>query len=505
MIRFCPLVWIASLTLVGSSCSSESEPVAPAPTPTALTYEDIVATRLAEVCAPQTAREVVDPADADQVQGLLQTLLDSHARFQKVAREELLALGESARVRLANWLVPEPADLAPELLHQAVQLLGAEGLRDLDTLVTIATSGRLEVSPYTLPVRREALYQLGLMKDDRALLRLIRHLKYEKDPENFLWLGWALLELGNGSGVPALYDLTRSEDPDLAARTQATLQQAAQARGTTPEALLPTWIAGDPDVWPTPNVSPELRCLVWQEIEATAGEHFQMRGIDDARNQLKGLGTWVAAPLAEATRDKDMYVRLHAAQILQRLGPRGRDAVDALERLLPDPTAGPTAAAALGAIGTPQAYEALSRAIHPGSARPLQVAALQAMAFSAEPTGGGDARTLWQSAQAAHDEELAIAAAGCLLRTQPDAPVLSYLSERLPQPDGAFIEGTLDRWIRSFEAREPEDEDLLTSYRQVREAPLGIPSMEVTLAHRRRFQAWLEQNQAALLRLAGAL
>ena len=460
-------------------------------------YEPVVATQLAKACLPEPLGESAEPADREQVVGLLQTLAGSDARFQKVAREELIGLGESASLQLASLLVPEPVDLPDSLQREALLALTWPELQDLGTIVAIATSGRLSVSPYSLPLRREALYQLGLLKDDRALLRLIRHLKYEKDPENFLWLGWALLELGNGAGVPALYDLTRSEDADLAARTHATLQQAADARGTTPEGLLPAWIAGDLEVWPTPEISPALRCLVWKEIEATSGIHFAMRGIDDARNQLKGLGTWIAEPLAAATRDQDMYVRLHAAQVLQRLGPRGRDAVPALEALLPDPTAGPTAAAALGSIGTPDAFAALSRAIHPDSDRPLQVAALQALAIAIQPTGGGEAQSLFEQGQTAGDHELAVAAAACLLRTTPTEAAFDYLVLHLPRPDSAFIERTLDRWFGELaeDLREPR----AARYTELRTPRPGIPNMQDTLEARQALADWLQAQRSALL------
>ena len=60
---------------------------------------------------------------------------------------------------------------------------------------------------------------------------------------------------------------------------------------------------------------------LWRLVSDLSGEHFQLRGVDDARFILSRLGPWSAAEFAAALEDDDPYVRLHVAQVLERMGP----------------------------------------------------------------------------------------------------------------------------------------------------------------------------------------
>jgi hypothetical protein len=72
-------------------------------------------------------------------------------------------------------------------------------------------------------------------------------------------------------------------------------------------------------------VEPSLRLRLdtWRWISQLSGEHFQLRGVDDARIVLSQLGSWATGPLTEALHDADVYVRVHVAQCIERMGPRG--------------------------------------------------------------------------------------------------------------------------------------------------------------------------------------
>ena len=83
----------------------------------------------------------------------------------------------------------------------------------------------------------------------------------------------------------------------------------------------------------------------------------------------------VAERLAQALLDQDVYVRVHAAQCLERMGPRARESSAALIEALDDPLLAPQAALALGAIGAEQAVPFLTGALDRKNPFDLRLAA----------------------------------------------------------------------------------------------------------------------------------
>ncbi|MED6335036.1 MAG: HEAT repeat domain-containing protein [Planctomycetota bacterium] len=324
-------------------------------------HRPVVAEALAELdallAAEGDAQDTPAAVDPEHVSGLVSMLAHSTGRERELPLEEMRLLGEGATPRLAA--IATETGRADEERAAACELLAAVGgdpaLEQLLTLFERAPEGWL---------RANAAYALQVAGRDWVVPRVIARMNYEKDPETIVWAASCLSSLGNHSGLDALWGVRNTAaagDSALLARVDERLGFLASAAGVDhPDEHHRLWAEGDPGgrlVAPSPSL--RLRRAAWERISQLSGEHFQLRGVDDARFVLAHLGTWVVDLLCRALHDSDRYVRVHAAQCLERMGARAVSAGPALVLALGDTGLATEAAAALGSVAYPQAEPAL--------------------------------------------------------------------------------------------------------------------------------------------------
>lgn len=285
-------------------------------------------------------------------------------------------------------------------------------------------------------LRRYAVWALEVHRSaegaDAIVPRLLLRLKYEPDGEA---LGWILRTLW-GYGYPAALERARARAESLGdAAGRASLQ-----------ASLAGYDGLEPPAEPTPSQA--LLGETWLWISDLSGAHFQLRGVDDARYVLSTLGPWAGAVLAEALEDDDDYVRLHTAQVLERMGPRGRSAAGSLGAALEDPNGAVRGAAAeaLVAVAGDEAGPRLLARL--GAAPPVpyedRVALSRAIANLPTPPSS----RLREVFDSSPGDDLRLACAGGLLRTGDDA-ALEWILDRIRSSSGdpAGAEATIGRWL----------------------------------------------------------
>lgn len=267
---------------------------------------------------------------------------------------------------------------------------------------------------------------------DAVVPRLMLRMKYESDAEA---LGWILRTLwGFGYGA-ALERAT--------ARAQSLPNPAGRAT------LLATLAGYDGlDAPDSPVPSESLLGETWLWISDLSGAHFQLRGVDDARYVLSSLAPWAGEVFGLALTDDDDYVRLHVAQVLERMGPRGASAASSLGAALLDPNGAVRGAAAdaLAAVSGDAAAQPLIARLEasPPPAYEDRVALARALASLPSPP----AELLGRIFEASPGTDLKLAcASGLLRRAHPAA--LDWLLEQLRSSEGdpAGAEATLGRWI----------------------------------------------------------
>jgi len=205
--------------------------------------------------------------------------------------------------------------------------------------------------------------------------------------------------------------------------------------------------------------SRELRAELWRMVSKLSGEHFQLRGVDDARFVLARLGPWAARELAHALGDRDPYVRLHTAQVLERMGEDGAPAADALARALADRdhgVAGQSAealAVIVEAVGDPALADRAEAALvaRLDEAPPYEARVALARALSRLPDGGPTER-LRALFDGAPGSDMRLAAAEGLLESEEHrAAALAWLADELEATvgDPAGAEALLEQWLRA--------------------------------------------------------
>jgi len=324
---------------------------------------------VADATPPAMGRPEPEP---EHVTGLVYMLANSRGRTRELPLEEIGTLGDGATSILASIAANTEHDgnermAAVELLARLATPLATEHLLQL-----------AEKSPESW-MRAQAIWRLeGIEPADWVIPRLLRRFKYEKDEETAIWLASTLAAHGNYSGLEALWRLQgEGATEEIRSRAAERIQTlATEAGAESVEALWQLWYAADPERLlhrgtPSPRLSREL----WREIEQLSGEHFQLRGVDESRFILSRLGAWATEPLCSALHDTDLYVRIHSAQCLERMGPRAVNGGPALVDALTDSSLAINAAAALGKVGYPAAEPVLRRlAAGVGTSHELRVA-----------------------------------------------------------------------------------------------------------------------------------
>jgi len=436
-----------SLVILLAGCAEQAAPEASFQHYPAL--RDGLARVEAELAAEAAANTtVLVEVEAEHVAGLVHMLANSTGRTRDLPLEEIGTLGDGATPLLAALAAKSDGDAnqrlaACELLARLGTPLAAEHLLQL-----------CEKDPASW-IRAQAAWRLGEVEADWAVGRLLLRLKYEVDEETAIWIASTLSAQGNHSGLDTLWRLERqATTAELRARAGERLTSLAVQAGIDDPVLHgDLWARADPERRLYREApSARLRQVVWGSIEMLSGEHFQLRGVDDARFVLSRMGAWVTDPLCQALHDEDVYVRVHAAQCIERMGPRGVDAGPALLQALDDPTLAGDAAAALGAIADPAAEPVLRRLLgDTQSAHELRVAC----AASLGRLGLGDsAAALTAVTKSTAPLDLRQTSANALVALGLGNGVASFLRDLLVDPlaDRPAAEATLERWMRTLES-----------------------------------------------------
>lgn len=296
---------------------------------------------------------------------------------------------------------------------------------------------------------------------DVVVPALLRRLKYEKDVETFVWVGRSLAAFDNYAGLDAMFDIAnRTTGEAFVESARVELARIAGARAAEGEEAPPIgtiavgWYEGTEGRTDasTPPPGDALRGELWRLVADLSGEHFQLRGVDDARYVLSRLGPWAGAELGLALGDDDEYVRLHVAQVLERMGKRGRLSFESLVESLRDPHAAVAGAGAeaLAAIApddrAAEARDALLARLDETPPYEVRVAITRALGRLGDAAPIDRLQALFADAPAS-DQKLA--AAEGLLRLAPTKELIDWLADemtaRVGDPAGA--ESLLERWL----------------------------------------------------------
>ena len=370
-------------------------------------------------------------------------LTDTRGRMRDAAFEDVTEVGAAVVPILAAVL--SDADRSPQKFGAAVDLLVALDLPTAAQALTDALASAPEAWQ-----RRYCAYGVGLTTQDKAVPRLLLRLKYERDHETVVWVAVALAHFRNYAGVSVLIEL-RSTGESQAVQALASSELAkvvADTEHPDGETLRDQWRSERAADLPQSEPSSGLRLAFWTLIAELSEEHFQLRGVDDARFVLSRLGPWAVAPLAEALAERDFHVRLCVAQVLERTGRRAAAAVPALVRALDDARFAPAAAEALGSVGDASLAGVLLERMEPGVDHELRVACLRALGRIAPETATARVRALFDDTEEPGD--LRLAAATALVQLGEGARAAEWLALELTNElgDPAGAELTLDTWLR---------------------------------------------------------
>lgn len=448
----------------------------------------VVAPRVAALEAqapPQGPAPALEQGDAEELEGLLEMATGDNPEFVDLAyaaiREDI---GPRAIGHLVGIALDSERDWPPR--SAAVAFLAVLD----DDRATAQLLDILEGAPEAW-LRQHAAWRMVHTSADWAVPRLLKRLKYEQDPETFVWLAVALARFGNYSGLDALRDLA-GRDTALANQARSQLDDLAASVQLSPEELYRRWNSIDASTLPQPAPSSALRREVWRLVAAMNDDTIQLRGVDDARFVLCRLGPWAAVELADALADEDFHVRLHTAQVLERMGPRAVGAGPMLLRALNEPLLAPSVAEALGRVGYPGARPALEERAGAATSHELRVAAVRALGRLGLPESLPIVHAAFAPAEPG---DLRMAAATALvLLGQGDAAAAWLAAELVGELDAPAAELALETWlVLGAEQARTGFAEALDAWRAVRAAPPGVtPSLEQVAGRRAERAAGLD-------------
>lgn len=361
---------LGCLALVLSACEEPSAPKATL-APAVRTDLRAVATERIAALEAQLSPPPLPAPDEDlreRVRGLLETLSGADERLKRPARDEVRQIGPACAPVLSQMLFDAEAPLA-------LRIVATQALGELDhplaasALLRRIDAGRLKKDPEPL-LRAHSAWRLGEGTQDWVVPQLLLCLRYETDNETVLYLALALAHFGVYSGMDALYVVARDDPrPEMRERASATLTQiAVEAEFEAPAALYSAWKHGDERFADAPfSAARELE--VWRLIRLF-GE-WQLRPVDDGRFVLSLEHAKVTPLLVAALDDENRYIRVHAAQCLERLGGRARAAGPRLLELIDEPQISDQVLLTLGALRYAPAEAALIERC--GAAWPLEI------------------------------------------------------------------------------------------------------------------------------------
>lgn len=372
-----------------------------------------------------------DPGLVEFLEGTVVAVLSTPSALER-AKGDVAGLGDEIVPLLAHTL--QDAGRDPLELKVHVDLATAVPHADLALALC-----ELTASAEDAWLRRYAAWGLeahrGAEGADAVIPRLLLRVKYEPDGVAIGWILRTLWGFGNTAGVERARGRARTlRDPAGKASLEQSL--AGYAGIEAPTAVEP---------------SEALLAETWHWISDLSGEHFQLRGVDDARFVLSSLGPWAAEVFAEALEDDDAYVRLHVTQVLERMAERGRPAYDSLCAALRDPNGGVRGAAAEALVATAgeAALEPLLARLDEVPRPPYEDRVALARALSLIPGTGAHDR-LRADFEGSPGVDLRLAAAAGLLRAA-DREALAWLIAQLGGQDGdpSGAEAALDDWLQS--------------------------------------------------------
>ena len=456
----------------------------------------VVADRLAALAAEVGELPPLEPpADPEEVAGLVGMLASATGRMRQVPLEAVRAdLGAPAGPLLAVHLRDERRP-SEERVAAAELLAALDEPRAAETLVATVESAP---EPW---LRAWCAYHLAATGQDWIEPRLVLRLKVERDPATWLWIASTLARFDNFSGLAGLEELAATgATEELRAQAQGQLDALAARLGRTPGEVRALWDSIEAaGALPQARPSARLRLAVWRAVAELSGEHFQLRGVDDARHALSQMGPWVAEEIAPALFDRDPFVRLHTAQVLERMGPRATTAGPQLVAALGEPTIAPAAAEALGRVGYPAALASLLDATAAGRPHELRVAAARGLGRLG--LEGGLARVSELFAEASSPPDLRAAAATALVLLGRGDDAARWLVDELAageDPSGA--ERALETWLeRGARSGRAGFEAALGEWRSLAGPPGVIPDLAQTR------ERWTARAAALRARLDGLL
>lgn len=452
------LIWTLAVSLL-AACTPSAPPAPPPYVLEAVVARETAALE-AELAAHSAAAATSQPAaeaspvlTRAEVRDLLGAVTGAEGKLRLAALDDLKALGSRVTPALRDELYA--TDDEPNARAAAVEALAAIATRTDDQALPAAEAllerldrARREVDPEPW-LRAHCAWRFPLAEHDWARERLLLALKYETDYETVIWLARGLESTGSLAGVVGLDVIARGPQPERAAEATAVLQAWADARGLAgPGELLAAYHAGAfvaTDEARPP--SPRARLATWRRIGALA--EWQLRGVDDARFVLVQSGPSVVEALARALNDENRYIRVHSAQVLERMGPRAKGAADELIDALRERELGPQAARALAKLGDSRAASALCAAIAPDRRFELRVAAARALA-ELGATGCESTLTPLLSPETPADLRAAAAAALLSVRGFREARAeLAVLADALAASGAETreLEDALERWL----------------------------------------------------------
>ena len=338
----------------------------------------VVAARIAELDAQLASAPppALDAARLEQLDGLLETLAGADERLKRAAREDLRSLGPASVARLGERLDDTSSS-------NAVRIAAAQALGELDhplaarVLLTRLTAGRFTRDPDPW-LRAHCAWRLGMGTQDWVVPGLLLCLRYETNNEAVIYIARALAHHRNYSGLDALYVVSRQDPAEnlRQAALGALSELASAANFADPADLYRAWKDGDERLLDAP-FSPAHELEVWRILKLF-GE-WQLRPVDDGRFVLSLEHHKVTPLLVAALDDENRYVRVHAAQCLERLGGRAASAGPRLLELIDDPQMTEQVMLALGALRYAPAEPALLERASPSRTLEIRMSATQAL------------------------------------------------------------------------------------------------------------------------------
>ena len=446
--------------------------------PTIPSLAGVVAERLANLTAADTEAPVPTTERMELTQELLQTRVHG-GEFRDLAFKDLASLGKAAVLPLAQWARDGSLDNA--LRQAAVELLGVlaqepSGAAASERLLDLTTTA---TEPW---LRAHAAWRLGTSHSDHVLPRLVLRLNYESDPEAFLWVASSLARGGCLAGLGGLMDLASRGD-ERATRAQAEITWIEEQLADSAAKLLQRWSSSEASALPLAAPSEAQLSEIWSLVQDLSGDTFALRPVDDARYILSHLGPWCARELAAALWDTDPYVRLHVAQVLERMGPRARETEMALVVALTEVQVAPAVAEALGSVGSPRSLKPLLAASQADQPHELRVAAVRGLGDLGLPGALDTIQKLFRELKdpsQEHLQDLRLASAKALVQLGSGDEASTWLLQQMEHgPGNSDAEQAIGLWLTKGTAGGRLGFEAALRHWQAQSDPPGsIPSAE---------------------------